>query len=275
MTFLPSGSSTLVLIAFEGQDADASEAASSLVKDLIDLWRLPESVILDTDGFYEFRFSEPEIERDESGPRIAWPGIEVHRGVHAGVPVAIIHGHEPGLKWREFLSLIVSQLETGDHVVLLGGLHAEVTHTRPLPVVTNTENAEVAEDLDIDLNTYVGPIGILGLLGVECEWNSIPAINLWVGVPDYLTDSPSPKAELALARAVEKHTGLEVDIPILEEESRAWELGADELVSHHPHLADLVKELEQASDSTQLPEASGDAIAEEFERYLRKRGRES
>ena len=61
---------------------------------------------------------------------------------------------------------------------------------------------------------------------------------------------------------------------MLEEESRAWELGADELVSFNPHLAELVKGLEKQNDSADLPEASGDAIAAEFERYLRKRGRE-
>ena len=275
MTFLPSGSGALVFIAFEGQDADASEAASSLVKDLIEAWRLSDSEILDTDGFYEFRFSEPEIVRDGTGrATIAWPGIEVHRGQHRGTPVAVIQGHEPGLKWREFLSLILSKVSAEDSVILLGGLHAEVPHTRPLPVVANTEDAGLAADLGIEVNGYAGPIGILGLLGVECDRRELHAINLWVGVPDYLTDSPSPKAELALASAVEQYTGLEIDIPILEEESRAWELGADELVALNPHLVELLKDLEQLNDSTELPEASGDAIAAEFERYLRKRGRE-
>lgn len=275
MSFLPSGSGALVFIAFEGQDADASEAASSLVKDLIEVWQLNDSEILDTDGFYEFRFSEPEIVRDEDGTAsIAWPGVAVHRGRLGELPITVIHGHEPGLKWREFLSLVLAQLGREDSVVLLGGLHAEVPHTRPLPVVANTEDRELAGELDIDANAYEGPIGILGLLAVSCQWRGLRSINLWVGVPDYLADSPSPKAELALVKAVERFTGVEIDIHVLEEESRAWELGADELVSFNPHLAELVKGLEKQNDSADLPEASGDAIAAEFERYLRKRGRE-
>ncbi|WP_181273726.1 proteasome assembly chaperone family protein [Brevibacterium oceani] len=275
MSFLPSGSGALVFIAFEGQDADASEAASSLAKDLIEVWDLSDSEILDTDGFYEFRFSEPEIIRDEDGTAtIAWPGVAVHRGHLGELPVTVIHGHEPGLKWREFLSLVLAEVGDEDSVVLLGGLHAEVPHTRPLPVVANTEDPGLAADLDIDANGYEGPIGILGLLGVACQWRGVRAINLWVGVPDYLADSPSPKAELALAKAVERYAGVEVDIHVLEEESRAWELGADELVSLNPNLAELVKGLEELNDSADLPEASGDAIAAEFERYLRKRGRE-
>lgn len=275
MSILPSGSGALVFIAFEGQDADASEAASSLVKDLIEVWHLDDSEILDTDGFYEFRFSEPEIIRDEDGTAsIAWPGVAVHRGRLGEQPITVIHGHEPGLKWREFLSLVLAHVGDDDTVILLGGLHAEVPHTRPLPVVANTEDAELASELDIDANGYEGPIGILGLLGVACRWRGVRAINLWVGVPDYLAESPSPKAELALAKAVERYAGIEIDIHVLEEESRAWELGADELVSFNPRLAELVQALEKQNDSTELPEASGDAIAAEFERYLRKRGRD-
>lgn len=275
MSFLPSGSGALVFIAFEGQDADASEAASSLAKDLVEVWGLDETEILDTDGFYEFRFSEPEIIRDEDGTAsIAWPGVAVNRGRLGELPITVIHGHEPGLKWREFLSLVLSQVGAEDSVILLGSLHAEVAHTRPLPVVANTEDPELAADLDIDANGYEGPIGILGLLGVACRWQGLPAINLWVGVPDYLADSPSPKAELALAKAVERYASVEIDIHVLEEEARAWELGADELVSLNPHLAELVRGLEEQTDSAELPEASGDAIAAEFERYLRKRGRE-
>ena len=37
-------------------------------------------------------------------------------------------------------------------------------------------------------------------------------------------------------------------------------------------VADYVRTLEEAKDATDLPEASGDAIAREFERYLRRRG---
>src|SRR5699024_12500617 len=112
------------------------------------------------------------------------------------------------------------------------------------------------------------------LLADACQWRGRRSIHLWVGVPEYRAESASPKAELALVKAVERFTGVEIDIHVLEEESRAWDLGADELVSFNPHLAELVKGLEKQNDSADLPEASGDAIAAEVERYLRKRGRE-
>jgi len=36
-------------------------------------------------------------------------------------------------------------------------------------------------------------------------------------------------------------------------------------------MADYVASLEEAADAAELPEASGDALAREFERYLRGR----
>jgi hypothetical protein len=82
---------------------------------------------------------------------------------------------------------------------------------------------------------------------------------------------PSPKATLALLRAVEDLLDLSLPLADLAEEARAWERGVDELAEQDSEVADYVRTLEEAKDATELPEASGDAIAAEFERYLRRR----
>jgi hypothetical protein len=46
----------------------------------------------------------------------------------------------------------------------------------------------------------------------------------------------------------------------------------DELAEEDDDVADYVRALEETRDTTDLPEASGDAIAREFERYLKRRG---
>ena len=70
------------------------------------------------------------------------------------------------------------------------------------------------------------------------------------------------------------YTLLDVTIPHgdLEENARAWERGVDELAQSDEEVAEYVQSLEEAQDTAELPEASGDAIAREFERYLRRRG---
>jgi hypothetical protein len=48
----------------------------------------------------------------------------------------------------------------------------------------------------------------------------------------------------------------------------------DELAAEDDEIAAYVRTLEEAVDTAELPEASGDAIAREFERYLRRRSTE-
>ena len=60
----------------------------------------------------------------------------------------------------------------------------------------------------------------------------------------------------------------------LPEEAGAWERGVDELAAEDEEVAEYVRTLEEARDTADLPEASGEAIAREFERYLRRRGGE-
>jgi hypothetical protein len=100
----------------------------------------------------------------------------------------------------------------------------------------------------------------------------IPVVSLWASVPHYVAQSPSPKVTLALLRAVEDVLDVSLPQADLPEEARAWERGVDELAQQDSDVAEYVRTLEEAKDATDLPEASGDAIAREFERYLRRRG---
>ena len=96
--------------------------------------------------------------------------------------------------------------------------------------------------------------------------------SLWASAPHYVAQAPSPKVTLALLRSVEDVLDVSLPQGDLPEEARAWERGVDELAQQDSDVAEYVRTLEEAKDATDLPEASGDAIAREFERYLRRRG---
>ena len=61
---------------------------------------------------------------------------------------------------------------------------------------------------------------------------------------------------------------------VLVELSEAWQRGAEEVAEGDPDLTEYVEALESERETSELPEASGDAIAREFERYLRHRADE-
>jgi predicted ATP-grasp superfamily ATP-dependent carboligase len=157
-------------------------------------------------------------------------------------------------------------------VILLGALLADSPHTRPVPVTAAASDPDLAARLHVEAVDYKGPTGIVGVLQQACAAAGIPAVSLWAAVPHYVAQPPSPKATLALLHGVEDTLDISLPLADLPDEARAWERGVDELAEQDSEVADYVRTLEEAKDATDLPEASGDAIAREFERYLRRRG---
>jgi proteasome assembly chaperone (PAC2) family protein len=269
-------SSPAVIAAFEGWN-DAGEAASGVISHLGTAWQSRPIGAIDPEDFYDFQVTRPVMEvSDGQTERLIWPTtrLSVARpdGFHRDL--ILVHGIEPNMRWRTFSDELVAALtELGaELVVLLGALLADSPHTRPVPVNAAASDVKLAAQLHVDPVDYKGPTGIVGVLQQACGTAGIPAVSLWAAVPHYVAQPPSPKATLALLRGVEDILDLTLPLADLPDEARAWERGVDELADQDSEVAEYVRTLEEAKDATDLPEASGDAIAREFERYLRRRG---
>ena len=66
-----------------------------------------------------------------------------------------------------------------------------------------------------------------------------------------------------------------VPLADLPEEARTWERQVDELAAEDSDVAEYIATLEDREPEEDLPEASGEAIAKEFERFLRRQDPES
>ncbi|MQA98630.1 MAG: PAC2 family protein, partial [Streptosporangiales bacterium] len=207
---------------------------------------------------------------------ITWPTtrLTVVKSDEAGHDLVLVHGIEPNMRWRSFCEgLMGIAQELGVRkVVLLGALLADSPHTRPVPVTGSVSDEGLARSLNMEPTRYEGPTGIVGVLQESFAAAEFEAISLWAAVPHYVAQPPCPKATLALLRHVEDVLGLTIPLGDLPEQSRAWERGVDDLAAQDSEVADYVRELEKQKDAAELPEASGEAIAREFERYLRRRG---
>jgi hypothetical protein len=66
---------------------------------------------------------------------------------------------------------------------------------------------------------------------------------------------------------------LDLPIPIGDypERTSSWLQQVNTLIQNDEDMTDYVLKLEQEGDVSELPMATGDAIAKEFERYLRRR----
>ena len=266
---------TIMIAAFEGWN-DAGSSASAAVDHLATVWAAKEYLTLDAEDFHDFQVSRPSISRNERGERVvSWPGTvisTVEIPSQPGRTVLLARGIEPSMRWRQFCSEVLEAAEDFDVTVLvtLGALLVDAPHTRPLPIYLSSEQAELRKLLDIERSDYDGPTGITGVLAHEAESRGIAVVSGWVGVPHYVAHPPSPKATRALLGVVERLVGAPIDLGDLEYEAEAWERGVDELASEDEEIAAHVTTLEEVTDAANLPEASGDAIAAEFERFLRR-----
>lgn len=273
---LPELVDPVLIAAFEGWN-DAGEAASGAVMHLCEAWDVQPLVEFDSEEYYDYQVNRPQVSEDEDDQRvITWPTTQVFVARPSLFPrdLVLISGIEPNMRWKQFTREILglaAELDVG-LVLTLGSLLSDTPHTRPVPVTATSSDRQLQASLDIEPSHYEGPTGIVGVLQDACAKFEIPSLSLWAAVPHYVSQPPCPKATLALIRRVEDILDIPIPLGDLVEQSRAWEVGVDELASDDDEVAEYVKQLEEVRDATDLPEASGEAIAREFERYLRRRG---
>jgi proteasome assembly chaperone (PAC2) family protein len=265
----------VMVCAFEGWN-DAGDAASTAVGHLDETWGGKVFTALDAEDYYDFQVNRPTIWMDGKVRRITWPTTRLSV-VRVTEPttrdLVLVRGIEPSMRWRSFCNELLGLAhELGiELVVILGALLGDTPHTRPVPVSGVTSDAALARRLDLEESRYEGPTGIVGVLQEAFTHAGVPAVTLWAAVPHYVAQPPNPKASLALLNKLEDLLDLRIPPGELPEDARAWQLGVDQLAAEDTEVAEYVQQLEEAQDTAELPEASGEAIAREFERYLRRR----
>jgi predicted ATP-grasp superfamily ATP-dependent carboligase len=271
--------------AFKGwNDAgDAASAALSFVGAALDAKRFAQ---IDPEEFTDFQATRPTIRLTEGVTReITWPTVDVYEARIPRAPrdLILLSGPEPSMRWRTFSGLIIDLAEAlgTQLVVTLGALLADVPHSRPVNITGLASDDALVARLGLSSASYEGPTGITGVLHTACAQAGIPSASLWASVPHYVAAAPNPKAALALVRRLESLVGVSVDATELESAAADYERQVNMAVQSDPDVQAFVERLEKAMeedgsddiDASDLP--SGDAIASEFQRFLRQRGPES
>nr|WP_233245425.1 PAC2 family protein [Salinibacterium hongtaonis] len=263
----------LLVVAFEGWN-DAGDAASNAVVALRESLAVRPIAAVDPEDYFDYQFNRPSVKIDDDGSRsIVWPGATVFGPEDEG-DIYLLLGTEPSRNWKIFASEIVETIEDRsiEGVIFLGSMLADVPHTRPISIFITSENERLRKDFELERSTYEGPVGILSVLAEACEKADVPTLSVWASVPHYVHSVPSPKATLALLDKLQALIGVTVPRDELEVQATAWEENIDTLAGEDEEMASYIAQLEQARDTVDSPEASGEAIAQEFEKYLRHRG---
>lgn len=261
----------VVVVAFEGWN-DASDAASEALSQLAAVYDASVVDEIDSEEYYDYTTARPMITKDETGRHIEWPAVEISVAHMPSRDLVLVIGPEPNLRWRSFANLLVSALRSvnPDLVVLLGAMLTDAPHSRPTPVSVTTGDRRWVTRLGLDESDYEGPTGVLGVLSEYCSRAGMPNVSIWASVPHYVANPPNPKATLALLLRLEDLLDEAVDVGDLPDQAREWEKSVNELVGEDPDIREYVEHLEVQSDEDKPQMISGDVIAAEFQRYLRR-----
>lgn len=272
------------MIIASGGWSDAGEAATGVITHLmatlngdIDVESFSPELIaeIDSEDYYDFQVNRPLIFVDDSMIRsLTWPGVQVfaQRNPFGDRDIVLVRGVEPSMRWKSFASELLDladDLEV-ELVITLGSMLADTPHTRPIPVSGTGAHPDIARRLGVEVSRYEGPTGILAVIQDGCVRRGIDAIALWAAIPHYASASPSPKATLALVNGIEDF--LEISLPqgVLPELATQWEKSVDEMVKEDSDIEEYIKTLEESKDATELSEDSGEELAREVERFLRR-----
>jgi len=273
---LPVLRSPVAVAAFEGWN-DAADASTAAVEHLEQVWSAKTIAELDPEEFYDFQVNRPTVSQvDGDERRIEWPTTRfaVASPPDSDIDVVLIRGIEPSTRWRTFCQDVLELCHSLEvtRIVLLGALLADVPYTRSLPISGSATAGKTDLDrFDLSPTRYEGPTGIVGVLQDACRKAELDAVAFWVHVPHYANNPPCPKATLALLHRVEEILDLPVPMADLAEESAQWEEKLRTAAEQDAELAEYVRELEERAGDDLTP-LSGDEIAQQFERYLRRRG---
>lgn len=262
--------SRVAIAAFSGWN-DAGDAATGALEHVAGQWTSRRLSVVDGEEYTDFQVTRPQIRLDaQRRTRIDWPETTLDLLTSPrGQEIVAVRGPEPSLRWRGFATEVLDRLEDEgvSALVVLGALLADVPHTRPLPV---SARVEPGEHETVDDARYEGPIGIPTVLAREAVARGLRTTSIWVQIPHYVAQGPNPKGILALLHELESALPVAISTGDLEEEAAAWVRGVDELARTDQDIEDYVRRLEGMQEATEVPEATGDAIARDFQRFLRR-----
>jgi hypothetical protein len=280
---IPSLRSPIMVIAFGGW-SDAGEAATGVITHLLSTISSDNSspefqpaliAEVDSEDYYDFQVNRPLIFVDGSMIRnLTWPGVQIFglRNPHGERDFVLVRGVEPSMRWRTFASELLDladDLEI-ELVITLGSMLADTPHTRAIPVSGTGAHPDIAQRLGVEVSRYEGPTGILAVIQDGCVRRGVDAVALWAAIPHYANSSPSPKGTLALVNGLEDF--LEISLPQgeLPELALKWEESVTEMVKEDSDIEEYIKTLEESKDASEISDDSGEELAREVERFLRR-----
>lgn len=289
----------VLVMAFQGW-SDAGNAATSALGYLERGLDLDVFHVIGADDFVDLQMFRPVLVSDDDGSRrLEWPNTRLLGPVMRpavtgddedpppggpeervrnldGSPtdhVYLLDATEPAHHWHSFSEEILDLVDTWDIdlVVTLGSMFSDAPHSRPITVSVSSDDPTVRTRFDAEQSSYEGPVGVTSVINLALAQAGVATLSLWAQVPHYVHSAPSPKATLALIDRIEELLNIVIPRGDLIAQATEWERNINLLASQDEDMKQYIERLEAARDTFEGPQATGDAIAYELEKFLQIR----
>jgi hypothetical protein len=245
----------------------------------------------DVDQLLDYRSRRPRMSfRQDRFTAVEMPELTLHAVRDTrGTQFLVLTGPEPDLQWERFVAAVTGLVERFG-VRLSVGLHGipwAAPHTRPVGLTPHASD----RSLIAGRPRWVGDVDVPGhasaLLELRLAEAGHPAMGFTAHVPHYLSAAEFPPAAVVLLEAVADVTGLDLPVTGLREAGVGVLTEIDAQVTASEETLTAVHGLERQYDAVAagrtlegpgllaptLPDEEmpdGDALAADFQRYLRQ-----
>lgn len=271
-----------MIAAFEGWN-DASQAATNVIRHLLDVYPSREIGHICCDDYYDFQVSRPMMCVVQGRKQIIWPETTLYEltlddqpaqaiSTRAPQKLYVAMGPEPNLHWSDFCQRMMHFADECDvtDIITLGSMYSDVPHTRALPVFMSDGDDDVAEE-----DTYTGPVGIPTVLNISAAEEGFESHSLWVAVPQYMGHDDCDAGTLRLLEEISALTEIDIDEAELASKAERWRRHGDMLMATNDQLQDYIHHIErnidtqEAGSTPSLSAPHAKRLVEETEEFLR------
>lgn len=232
---------------------DAGNVARLVAAHLTTALPVTRVATFDADELVDYRGRRPTMTFEEwRFTDIAEPQIVLDRlRDDEGVPVLLLHGPEPDLRWDGFTRAVIDLVERFgvERTVSVHGVPMGVPHTRPTTVLSHATDLGLIRHQPHLLGTVQVPGSVSGMLELRLGQAGHEAVGFAANIPHYLAQSEFPQGAAELVRQVARNT--ELALPVGDLEAAASEIGKEieRQVADSAEVGAIVKALEKQFDA--------------------------
>ena len=263
---------------------DAGKAGLLVAQQILEASEPQRVATFDIDQLLDYRSRRPEMTfsvnqwTDYDEPHLA---LDLVRDTE-GTPFLLLHGFEPDIRWEGYIQTVKEIVTRTGVGLTLGtyGIPMAAPHTRPLTTTVHGTPQDLLPDSASFFGTVNVPASAQNLMEYRFAQWDLPAINIAVHVPHYLSQSSYPQAAERAIESIEDISGLLIDTTGLDEDAERAEEEIARQTAESEEVQALVAGLERQYDAYMEqreegldisgPLPSAEELGAEFEKFLQQ-----